>query len=203
MNATETITKLQAAFRRFDESADRYGLYAIHEFRGHVQPDPENRADWILVLRPALSEMDFASSGADFSSGTFGFKTPETQWLVVRLVRLSKVMVYQHRNTYYRVDPRRKHSTHSAKARVRDQFSTLAHSTRSHDRLLVLLGFAAEAEPFKTELTALQEEFPGTTAPASAAVESWQDPYGRGFQTLCACWYWERQATASHRPFLP
>ena len=189
MNSNETITKLQATFRRFDESAKPQGLYAISEFRGQPQPDPVNWAEWKFIFQPALADLGFVPSSNHIPAGAFSFRSNGNQRLLVQFVRLSKVKVRKYGNRY-RLDPHADFADRWQEARVATFARTLARNFEGQERLLVLLGFAHEAQPFQAEIKELQSGSPRDFALAQAAIESWPDPQDRGFRTLCACWHW-------------
>lgn len=201
MNATELITKLSTAFRRYDESAKPLGLYAISEARGLEKPDQENWGDLNFVLKPVLGELGYTifagAQGRMLREGEFYFFRPESSMLFIRLVRLSKVKVRQFGNAYH-VDPHDDFTARWQEARVDSLIRKMADSkyhfryveNQSVQSVLTFLGFAKEDRPFFKELAELAENVPGAVNRAATISDAWADPHGRGFHTLCSCWHW-------------
>jgi hypothetical protein len=189
MNATETITKLQAALRDLDERTKPHGLYAIREARGLERPDQENWAEWREALKPALADLGFRPFRTHFPTGSFDAQNAEGRRLHVQLVRLSTVKVRQFGNAY-RVDPHHDFASRWQTTKLEAHLRSVARLAAYEERLLIFLGFAAEARPFRTELDALARSCREPISGAESAQVTWPDPHGRGFQTLCACWHW-------------
>ncbi len=180
------INQLQQAFRRYDEQSAPHGLYAISEARGLAQPDPENWGDWNLIIKPALDQKNYR---VNLPEGEFRIGLPFMRVLKIHFLRLSKIKVRRYGNSY-RVDPHHDFSARWEAARMETRVRTLSKQ-RQGDRLLILLGFAREARPFRNELAELRQSV-GSSAMERAAHSQcvWPDPHRRGFYTLLAFWQW-------------
>jgi hypothetical protein len=198
MNTNETITKLNAAMRRFDESAKPFGLYAIREARGLAKLDPENWGEWKFVLKPTLADLGFISTKAHFPSGSFEFRAADGHRLFVRLVRVSKIKVRKYGEAY-RLDPHYEYPMRWKYAGLTTHLRSFAEDRLRAERLLVFLGFADEARPFEAEFAELAKGSRARMpmAKAESATEIWMDPHGRGFRTLCASWAWGAKVETS------
>jgi hypothetical protein len=197
MHPPEIITRLHAAFRAFDESAGPQGLYAINEYQAGAHPHPDYLADWRLIIRPTLERLEYRAPRKihpkHFEAGRFT-ALGVAKFLDIELVHCSKIKVRLYGDTY-RVDPHRDFSERWEKLRLAGRIRS--HARRSHtrpftndERLLLLIGFDTGPRPFHHEFSELHDKLGATEQSAIFTTDHWPDPHGRGFETLCASWYW-------------
>ncbi len=187
MNTTETITTLNSAMRRFDEKAKPFGLYAISE-----SPD---QSIWRGVFQPTLAKLGYHEAkkrqSQSFPSGLC-FRKMDGSRLWLQFESISKIKVRKYGNAY-RVDPHHDFAKRWQDANLAAHLERLSTEETQDERVLLFLGFANEAEAFEEELAGLALKTRAITALSKAkfATESWIDPHGRKFRTICACWAWE------------
>lgn len=110
----------------------------------------------------------------------------------MRMVRTSKVKVRRF-GSAYRMDNHVKHGERWSELRMDRLLSDLwKPSTLAYDRhelrLLLFVGFAAEARPFHRELSELQADTDWEPHGASYETRCWKDRFQRGFGTRLSCW---------------
>lgn len=192
MHQTYITAKLRLAFRAFDESAAPQGLYAISEYRSAAHPDPIYLADWQLILLPTIERAEYSAlkiRKGSVKEGRFYCIGPDCLGLNIELVRISKIKVRRYGDTY-RIDPHRDFAARWEQLSFPTRIRSLARPTSEYGRVLFLIGFAKESRGFDRELAQLREKLGATEQSADFHKDQWLDPHGRGFQTLCASWYW-------------
>jgi len=186
------------AMAEFDQQAKPVGLYAPEELGIKAHTRSRSDAEWKEVLAPTLKAM-----GCRFDrhrwvaprEGRFSFIAPDHLDGYLQVVRLSKVKVRRYGNAY-RVDPHHNFSERWQKAGIDSKISALASESRwksygfSH-RLLLLIGFSTEANPFSNELADLEQDSGWPKKPISYVSRSWPDPHNRKFNTFAALWIYE------------
>jgi hypothetical protein len=195
MHKNNIITYLHSAFRAFDESAAPQGLYAISEFRAGPQPKPQNLADWQLILNPTIERLGYETpkkiAAKSVEAGRF-LCFGDRKQLSIELVRFSKIKVRLYGDTY-RLDPHVDFAERWKQLRLSGRIRSNVHPFWDHQRILFLIAFAKGPRAFHRELSELHEKLGATEQSAVHTKDQWSDPHGRGFETLCASWYWPGQ----------
>jgi len=192
MQAPDIITQLHAAFRAFDESAGPQGLYAINEYRAGATPNPNHLADWQFIIRPVLERLEYRTPAKmkanALAAGRFhGFACHKM--LDIDLLRCSKIKVRRYGDTY-RLDPHHDFAERWKELRLAGRIRSLVHPFTNGERILLFIGFDKGSRPFQHEFSELHEKLGATVQSAIFTQDHWADPHGRGFETLCASWYW-------------
>jgi hypothetical protein len=196
MQPPNIITQLHAAFRAFDESAGPQGLYAINEYRAGATPHPKHLGDWQFIIRPALERLEYWTPAkmkvTAVAVGRFhGFAGHKM--LDIDLLRCSKIKVRRYGDTY-RIDPHHDFADRWKELRLAGRIRSLVHPFTDDERILLFIGFDKGPQPFKHEFAELHEKLGTTEQSAICTQTQWADPHGRGFETLCASWYWPGQS---------
>ncbi|MCC6233411.1 MAG: hypothetical protein IT580_12250 [Verrucomicrobiales bacterium] len=183
--------ELTCALRQLDLSSGPEGLYALAESLRRPGEPRSFAAEWTRALEPALRRrgcQPLTPNRRRCEQGEFQFlRQGEAGRLVV--LRVSKIKVRRYGNAY-RVDPHLDFDARWQACRLGAHLKTAADCRRVFPHAFVLfLGFADERHPFRRELDELQAatSFGRWFLPAHETV--WDDPHGRGFRTLAACWH--------------
>lgn len=195
----DIIPHLHAAVRAFDESASPQGLYAIDEYRAGATPKPRNLTAWQSIIRPTLERLEYEAmqraSAKSLTSGRFDF-FGHGRSLTIELVRVSKIKVRRYGNAY-RLDPHFDFAERWNELRLAGRIRAKVHPIWDDERILLLIAFAKGPRGLDHELSAVHDKLGATEQSAIYTKDQWPDPHGRGFETLCASWYWPAACRAA------
>jgi hypothetical protein len=188
------------ALEAFDRETAPLGLYACEESGNRPEPAPRLQLEWARIAQSLSAAGCRVQTGqirrrprAPFNaSEVVDFSLPDRGRARMRMIRTSKVKVRRF-GSAYRMDLHVKYAERWNELRMDRLLSDLwKPSTLAYDRhdlrLLLFIGFAAEARPFHQELTRLEREVDWQRHAASYETRCWSDRFERGFGVRLCCW---------------
>jgi hypothetical protein len=183
-------SSLLEALYDFDTKIAPVGLYAAEEYQMQDKPQPRLKVEWEQCLKPVMKTMGCNPIGRvsyDQNRASIRFQDGGSI-CCLKVSRLSKIKVRRYGNAY-RVDPHHDFSARWNETNLSGSLNDLARFYSRPGSLLLFLGFAAEPEPFSTELDELQSGTAFQRRFNRATIRSWEDPHGRGFKVMAASWH--------------
>ncbi len=194
MNTAEDIlgAALLDALDAFDEQTLPLGLYACDEFQMKDKPFHRLHQEWHLCLAPCLKALGCHIRYINLRDGQVSFTLPDGTRAEMHLVRTSKIKVRKF-GSAYRVDSHQKYHERWQALRLDRELSSLWKPSALAEericlRLFLLIGFAAEAEPFGKELGALETQLLWDAHGAGYQTRVWADREERRFCVRLSLW---------------
>lgn len=180
------------ALSEFDTATAPFGLYACEEFRARDRPYPRLHQEWHLCLKPLIVQLGGQAGWANIREGEFHFSLPEVERVHLKMLRTSKIKVRKF-GSHYRIDRQQKFQERWEELRLDRALSNLWKPSALADehiglRLVLFIGFAQEADPFRKELASLNTAVNWDEHGAEYVTNSWADRCERNFYIKVSGW---------------